>query len=131
MLSVGLYIIVPVVVAQLYRRWLLANGGMVAMKRALAILQPLSIAALLLTLVPFALVHWAGLPRSALLIVIGAFALVQMVVHFRFFLHIGFRQKREDLQLILFSTLLLIIMVGGTIWIMFSLAQRMTMPMLP
>lgn len=87
--------------------------------------------ALLLTLVPFALVHWAGLPRSALLIVIGAFALVQMVVHFRFFLHIGFRQKREDLQLILFSTLLLIIMVGGTIWIMFSLAQRMTMPMLP
>ena len=87
--------------------------------------------ALLLTLVPFALVHWAGLPRSPLLIVIGAFALAQMVVHLRFFLHIGFRQKREDLQLILFSTLLLIIMVGGTIWIMYSLAVRMTMPMLP
>jgi len=51
MLSVGLYIIVPVVAAQLYRRWLLANGGVAAMKRALAILQPLSIAALLLTLV--------------------------------------------------------------------------------
>ena len=87
--------------------------------------------ALLLTLMPFALVHWASLPRSALLIVIGAFALVQMAVHFRFFLHIGFRQKREDLHLILFSTLLLIIMVGGTIWIMYSLAQRMAMPMLP
>jgi ACR3 family arsenite transporter len=50
-LSVGLYIIVPVVAAQLYRRWLLANGGIDAMNRILAILQPVSIAALLLTLV--------------------------------------------------------------------------------
>lgn len=84
--------------------------------------------ALLLTLVPFALVHWAGVPRFTLLIVIGAFALVQMIVHFRFFLHISFREKREDLQLILFSTLVLIVMVGGTVWIMGSLALRMAMP---
>jgi cytochrome o ubiquinol oxidase subunit IV len=87
--------------------------------------------ALLLTLVPFALVHWIDIPRFPLLIVIGAFALVQMLVHFRFFLHIGFKQKREDLQLILFSTLLLTIMVAGTIWIMASLALRMTMPASP
>lgn len=84
--------------------------------------------ALLLTLVPFALVQWIDIPRFPLLIAIGVFALVQMLVHFRFFLHISFRQKREDLQLILFSTLLLIIMVAGTIWIMASLALRMTMP---
>lgn len=87
--------------------------------------------ALLLTLVPFALVYWSVLPRYSLLIAIGAFALVQMVVHFHFFLRIGFRQKREDLQLILFSTLLLCIMVAGTIWIMASLANRMSMPMHP
>jgi cytochrome o ubiquinol oxidase subunit IV len=84
--------------------------------------------ALLLTLVPFALVHWAGVPRFPLLIVIGAFALVQMIIHFRFFLHIRFSQKREDLQLILFSTLVLILMVGGTVWIMSNLALRMAMP---
>jgi cytochrome o ubiquinol oxidase operon protein cyoD len=87
--------------------------------------------ALVLTLVPFALVHWVAMPGLSLLSVIGAFALVQMVVHFRFFLHIGFRQKREDLQLILFSTLLLVIMVAGTIWIMASLAMRMTLPAQP
>jgi len=87
--------------------------------------------ALLLTVVPFALVHWAGMPRVPLLIVIGAFALVQMLVHFRCFLHIGFRQKREDLQLILFTALLLTMMVAGTIWIMASLALRMTMPASP
>jgi cytochrome o ubiquinol oxidase operon protein cyoD len=83
--------------------------------------------ALVLTLVPFALVNWGAAPRSTLLIVIGVFAFVQMVVHFRFFLHIGYRQKREDLQLILFSALLLIIMIAGTIWIMASLAARMSL----
>ena len=78
---------------------------------------------------PFALVHWAGLYRaSRWLIVIGAFALVQMIVHFRFFLHISFSGKREDLQLILFSTVVLMIMVAGTVWIMGSLALRMAMP---
>ena len=84
--------------------------------------------ALLLTLVPFALVHWAGVRPFPPLIVIGVFAVVQMIVHFRFFLHISFSQKREDLQLILFSTLVLIIMVGGTVWIMGSLALRMVIP---
>ena len=87
--------------------------------------------ALVLTLVPFVLVHWGALARWSTLIVIGIFALGQMMVHFRFFLHIGLRQKREDLQLLLFSALLLIIMVAGTIWIMASLAIRMTMPMPP
>ncbi|MEW9585149.1 cytochrome o ubiquinol/quinol oxidase subunit IV [Paraburkholderia sp. DGU8] len=84
--------------------------------------------ALLLTVVPFALLHWSGLSRLTLLVVIGGCALAQILVHFRFFLHISFAHKREDLQLILFSALLLTIMVAGTIWIMASLALRMVMP---
>lgn len=88
--------------------------------------------ALALTMLPFALVQWnPGIPRVPLLIGIGAFALLQMLVHFRFFLHIGFRRQRDDLQLILFSALLLLIMVGGTIWIMASLSTRMVMPSQP
>jgi len=84
--------------------------------------------ALALTIVPFALVHWGGASRLTLLMIIGALALVQMIVHFRFFLHISLSGKREDLQLILFSTLVLIIMVGGTVWIMGSLMLRMAVP---
>ncbi|PNG27315.1 ACR3 family arsenite efflux transporter [Methylocella silvestris] len=49
-LSVGLYIVIPVVAAQLARRALLAGGADV-FARVLAILQPLSLAALLATLV--------------------------------------------------------------------------------
>jgi cytochrome o ubiquinol oxidase operon protein cyoD len=81
--------------------------------------------ALLATVIPFALVRWGASDRATLLVVIGIIALVQIVIHFRFFLHIGFRQKREDLQLILFSAMLMTIMVAGTIWIMGSLALRM------
>ena len=82
--------------------------------------------ALILTLGPFGLVLWGGLRPGAMLIILGLCALVQMAVQLRFFLHIDLsRQKREDLQLILFSALLLIIMAVGTIWIMGNLAMRM------
>ena len=51
LLSVVLYIVVPVIVAQLWRRSLLAAGGEPALRRTLAVLQPLSLTALLATLV--------------------------------------------------------------------------------
>jgi arsenite transporter len=50
-LSVVLYIVVPVMVAQLWRRMLLTRGGPAALSRTLRGLGPLSLAALLLTLV--------------------------------------------------------------------------------
>jgi ACR3 family arsenite transporter len=50
-LSVVLYIVVPVIVAQLLRRRLLATGGEAALARLLGRLQPLSLLALLATLV--------------------------------------------------------------------------------
>ncbi|MGC2414279.1 MAG: ACR3 family arsenite efflux transporter [Stellaceae bacterium] len=50
-LSVLLYIVVPVIAAQLWRGWLLARGGEGALARALKRLQPLSLTALLATLV--------------------------------------------------------------------------------
>src|SRR3546814_8896090 len=51
LLSVVLYIVVPVVLAQLLRRRVLASGGAAALARLLRILQPVSLVALLATLV--------------------------------------------------------------------------------
>jgi ACR3 family arsenite transporter len=51
LLSVVLYIVVPVVIAQAWRRRVLATGGEAALTRLLGILQPLSLMALLATLV--------------------------------------------------------------------------------
>jgi ACR3 family arsenite transporter len=51
LLSVVLYIVVPVIAAQLWRRRLLQSGGRAALDRTLRRLAPLSLTALLLTLV--------------------------------------------------------------------------------
>jgi cytochrome o ubiquinol oxidase operon protein cyoD len=88
--------------------------------------------ALVLTLIPFGLAAYTQTAARTLYIVIAVCAVIQVVVHFRFFLHITLaRNKREDLQLILFTVLILAIMVGGTLWILFNLYYRMMPAMLP
>lgn len=82
--------------------------------------------ALCLTLVPFLAVVVPWVSRGAAIWVIAVCAVIQIVAQFRYFLHIDLsRQKREDLQLILFAMLIVIIMMAGTIWIMANLATRM------
>lgn len=51
LLSVGLYIVLPVLVAALLRRWILMRSGEAALQRVLRKLGPVSLWALLLTLV--------------------------------------------------------------------------------
>lgn len=51
LLSVGLYIVVPVLLAQALRRTTLAHGGLPGLQRLLSRLQPISLVALLSTLV--------------------------------------------------------------------------------
>jgi ACR3 family arsenite transporter len=52
LLSVGLYIVAPVIVAQAWRAWLLrGEGGVARLDRALKVMHPISLAALLATLV--------------------------------------------------------------------------------
>ena len=51
LLSVGLYIVVPVVLAQLVRKQVLARGGQLGLQRLLARFQPVALIALLATLV--------------------------------------------------------------------------------
>ena len=82
--------------------------------------------ALMLTLLAFALAHWQVVPLPTTLWLVFGLALVQMIVHFRCFLHVS-RQgpARDDLQLILFSTVIVLLMVGGTLVILFNLRMRM------
>ena len=80
----------------------------------------------LLTAAAFAAVALTDWPRPAVLWCIAALGVVQALVQLRCFLHIDLsRQKREDLQLILFTVMIVAVLVGGTIWIMASLATRM------
>ena len=80
----------------------------------------------ILTAIPFAVVWSGALAGLRAGVVIGVCALAQLIVHGRFFLHLDLsKQKREDLDLVLFTVLLLVILVGGTIWVLTDLHHRM------
>lgn len=82
--------------------------------------------AVILTAIPFGLAATGVLPRETTLIIIAAFAVVQILVHLSFFLHIDFKTTpRENLVALAFALVLIFIMVGGSLWIMFDLYHRM------
>jgi cytochrome o ubiquinol oxidase operon protein cyoD len=82
--------------------------------------------ALALTAIPFALVATNPLPKPVTLIIIGLAAVIQILVHLRYFLHLTLTATpRENLFAILFAAILILIMVGGSFWIMFDLHHRM------
>jgi ACR3 family arsenite transporter len=77
--SVGLYIVIPVVVAQLWRRHLLREGPM-ALDKAMARMGPWSIAALLLTLVLlFAFQGDAILHQPLVIVLLAVPILIQVI----------------------------------------------------
>jgi cytochrome o ubiquinol oxidase operon protein cyoD len=79
-----------------------------------------------LTLLPFLMVANQMGDVALRISAITICAIAQVALQLWLFLHIDFsRQKREDLLLILFSVLILCLLIGGTIWIMSSLATRM------
>jgi len=63
--------------------------------------------------------------KWALAIVVGALALIQFVVQITLFLHLG-QEAKPKFKLLVFSFMLLvvIILVGGSIWIMYNLNYR-------
>ncbi|MPZ57571.1 MAG: cytochrome o ubiquinol oxidase subunit IV [Rhizobiales bacterium] len=84
--------------------------------------------ALILTAIPFALVATGLLPKPATLSAIMAAAVVQILVHLRYFLHLDLKSTpRENLLALLFAAVLIFFMVGGTFWIMVDLHHRMMM----
>ncbi len=82
--------------------------------------------ALALTGGAFATVAWQLVRPSYALAIVFGLALLQIIVHFRFFLHIDLRKSaRDDLQLILFTALIVLLMVGGSLVILLNLRHRM------
>ena len=82
--------------------------------------------AVILTAVPFILVAFKLVSATTTLVVIAVLALIQVLVHLRYFLHLDFKDTpRENLATLAFTAVLIIIMIGGSLWIMFDLHARM------
>jgi len=80
---------------------------------------------LLLTALSFGIVWTHVAAHMTLLWLLFALALVQIYVQVIYFLHIGRTSKGADIFALSLATLLVIIVVGGSLWIMTSLNDRM------
>jgi len=79
--------------------------------------------ATVLTIIPFTLVATVGGKVSFFALILCA--ILQLFVHLRFFLHLSYKgQQKEDLQLVMFTGLILI-MIGGSVWVLGDLYNRM------
>ena len=82
-------------------------------------------ASLVLTGTSFLLVHYDVLAKPHLISVIVVLALVQAAFQLRYFLHLGQEDHpRWESWVFYFMLLLLLIVVLGSLWIMYDLDQR-------
>lgn len=88
------------------------------------------LASVVLTATPFWIVMTDALPSAGLTaLVIAAMAVVQIVVHVRFFLHIDARGEGGwTLISFIFTAIIVVITIGGSIWAMYQMNSNM-MPM--
>ena len=81
---------------------------------------------LILTAIPFALVMSGALSSSAALAGIFSAGIVQILVHLHYFLHLDASSAaRWNVLAMIFTLLIMILFVGGTLWIMSNLNYRM------
>ena len=82
--------------------------------------------AIILTVIPFAMVAFGEIDRVPTLVLVTILAVVQMVVHFRFFLHYSTDRTPMEAKIALaFSVGIGVILIAGCIWIMSDLHYRM------
>ncbi|MCP3712139.1 cytochrome o ubiquinol oxidase subunit IV [Paraburkholderia sp. CNPSo 3274] len=84
------------------------------------------ILSIVLTVIPFALVMHPMLPRATTLLVVVIFAVLQLVVHLVYFLHMS-RSSEGGWNLIsfVFTLVILFIVVALSVWIIWSMHFNM------
>lgn len=86
---------------------------------------------LLLTITSFSLVLTKAFSGKTLIYAVVALAVVQAIFQLLFFLHLGKEEKpRWESLVFYFMLLVLLIVVGGTLWIMHDLDQRVMLDMM-
>lgn len=86
------------------------------------------ISSIFLTLLSFFLVAYSALPPETLYIVVGVLAITQLFIQLVFFLHLNTHSKTTwNLLSFLFTLVVVLVLVIGTLWIMYNLYSKMDM----
>ncbi|BFM08711.1 cytochrome o ubiquinol oxidase subunit IV [Halioxenophilus aromaticivorans] len=82
--------------------------------------------AVVLTVIPFAAVMSHALSKGSLVVLIVSTAVVQVLVHLKYFLHLDFSySSRENTFTFLFTALVILLVVGLSVWIIYSANHMM------
>lgn len=77
--------------------------------------------AVILTVIPFWMVMSGSADKQTTVIAIWAFAVVQLLVHLKYFLHLNFTEKgRLNTFAFLFTAVVIVLLVGLSVWIMYA-----------
>ncbi|MFK3948389.1 cytochrome o ubiquinol oxidase subunit IV [Pseudomonas fulva] len=81
---------------------------------------------ILLTAIPFGLVMYPSLPKNLTVLIVVAMAVIQVVVHLVYFLHMDrSKEQRNNVSTFLFTAMVIALLVGLSLWIMFSIHVEM------
>ena len=81
---------------------------------------------IILTAIPFGLVMFPSLPKNLTVLVVVAMAVIQVVVHLVYFLHMDrSKEQRSNVSTFLFTVMVIALLVGLSLWIMFSIHFEM------
>ena len=85
------------------------------------------ILSIILTAIPFWLVMAKVIAdRNTAVLVLGAFAVVQIVVHMIFFLHMNHKSEGGwNMLALIFTLVIVVIAVAGSVWVMYHLNTNM------
>ena len=79
-----------------------------------------------LTAIPFWLVMTGALPAAMTGLIITAFAVVQIIVHMIFFLHMNHKSEGGwNMLALIFTIVIVVIAVAGSVWVMYHLNVNM------
>jgi cytochrome o ubiquinol oxidase subunit IV len=82
--------------------------------------------AVLLTAASFGLVMRGMLPAQTALIALAGLALVQIVVHLVFFLHLNTSSgQRWNVMALCYTVIAALILIGGTTWVVHNVSMNM------
>ena len=84
------------------------------------------ILSVILTVIPFGLVMYPTLPKAMTLWIVLIFAVVQVLVHLVYFLHLDrSAAQRNNVIAFVFAAIVIVLLVGLSLWIMFSIHTNM------
>ena len=85
------------------------------------------IASLILTVITFYFVWYQSLPDTTTYVLLFGCALVQIFVHFKYFLHMELKTDdgRWNFVSLMFTAIVVLILIAGSVWIIYNMTVNM------